>query len=135
MYGGEIDRHSLRAWPADADGALGLLQSNLANEIDGSLVHEQTNPRDQPGHVVTIVEGTLLHDIVGVQTMNVNTAHHQAVKTVSDLTIINSRAADGVVEGIEVPSRRFCLGLQWHPEFEIDPGDLLIFEAFINATH
>jgi putative glutamine amidotransferase len=43
-------------------------------------------------------------------------------------------APDGVIEGIEDPGRRFCLGVQWHPEFLIDPGDALIFRAFIAAT-
>jgi len=112
----------------------GTLIQDIPEEIDDNLMHEQRNPRDQPGHVVKIVEGTLLHDIVGVQTMNVNTAHHQAVKTISGSTIINSRTVDGVVEGIEVPGRRFCLGVQWHPEFEIDQGDLRIFKALINVA-
>ena len=66
--------------------------------------------------------------------MNVNTAHHQAVKTVSDRAIINARTADGVIEGIEARNQKFCLGIQWHPEFEIDAGDIRIFIAFINAA-
>ena len=112
----------------------GTLIQHIPDEVNYCLMHEQQVPRDQPGHIVTLVEGTLLHEIVGTQTMNVNTAHHQAVKEISDLTKINSRTSDGVVEGIEAPSFRFCLGVQWHPEFEIDPGDLRIFEALINAT-
>jgi putative glutamine amidotransferase len=37
------------------------------------------------------------------------------------------------VEGIEDSARRFCLGVQWHPEFLIDPGDRRIFDALVGA--
>jgi putative glutamine amidotransferase len=48
--------------------------------------------------------------------------------------IVDATASDGVIEGIEDPRHRFCLGVQWHPEFAISPGDLKIFEAFIAAS-
>jgi len=112
----------------------GTLIQHIPDEINNALEHEQQNPRNEPGHMVSIKEGTLLKDIVNVTSMNVNSAHHQAVKTVSDLTIINAQTADGLIEGIEVPTQKFCLGVQWHPEFEIDPGDIRIFVAFINAA-
>ena len=44
-----------------------------------------------------------------------------------------ARATDGIPEAIEVPSARFCLGVQWHPEFHISDGDKRIFAAFIAA--
>jgi len=112
----------------------GKLIQHIPDEIAGPLMHEQTNPRNEPGHVVAIEEGTLLHNIVGTKVMNVNSAHHQAVKAVSNLAIINARTADGVIEGIEAPGQSFCLGVQWHPEFEIDPGDIRIFAALIDAA-
>jgi putative glutamine amidotransferase len=42
-------------------------------------------------------------------------------------------APDGVIEGVEDRRYRFCLGVQWHPEFFIDPGDRRIFDALIGA--
>ena len=66
--------------------------------------------------------------------MSVNSAHHQAVKTIAGPVTINATAPDGVIEGIELQSKRFCLGVQWHPEFSIDPGDKRIFAAFIDAA-
>ncbi|HIG75713.1 MAG TPA: gamma-glutamyl-gamma-aminobutyrate hydrolase family protein, partial [Bacteroidetes bacterium] len=57
-----------------------------------------------------------------------------AVKAVSGSAIINARTSDGVIEGIEAPRQKFCLGVQWHPEFEIDPGDSRIFAAFVDAA-
>ena len=47
---------------------------------------------------------------------------------------VNAVAPDGVIEGIEATGRRFCLGVQWHPEYEIDRGDAKIFQAFIGAS-
>jgi putative glutamine amidotransferase len=65
--------------------------------------------------------------------MAVNSSHHQAVREPGPHAIVDATAPDGVIEGIEDPSRRFCLGVQWHPEFLIDPGDACIFSAFIAA--
>ena len=42
-------------------------------------------------------------------------------------------APDGVVEAIEHPGYRFCLGVQWHPEYAVDPRDPDIFRAFVAA--
>ena len=66
--------------------------------------------------------------------MMVNSAHHQAVATVGPHATVNAIAPDGVIEGLEDGSRRFCLGLQWHPEFLIDPGDTRVFAAFVAAA-
>jgi len=41
--------------------------------------------------------------------------HHQAITDVKGFDII-ARSDDGVVEGIVDPTRRFYLGVQWHPE-------------------
>jgi putative glutamine amidotransferase len=112
----------------------GSLIQHIPDEIDNPLAHEQPNPRDEAGHAVAVTEGTLLHRIAGNGQLLVNSAHHQAVKDVGKNVTINSIAPDGVVEGIEAPEYAFCLGVQWHPEFSIDPADTLIFKAFINAA-
>jgi putative glutamine amidotransferase len=48
--------------------------------------------------------------------------------------MVNAVAEDGIIEGIEDPIHRFCLGVQWHPEFGIDASDRKIFNAFIQAA-
>ena len=112
----------------------GRLVQHIPDEFDNALAHEQPNPRDEPGHVITVKPGTLLHDIVGTSEMNVNSAHHQAVRDEPEGVVVNAHTSDGVIEGIEAPAYRFCLGVQWHPEFRIDPGDAKIFNAFITAA-
>ena len=111
----------------------GTLIQHVPDEIADALAHEQPNPRHEAGHPVAIEPGSLLHRIVGSLAMDVNSSHHQAVRDPGSARV-NARAADGVIEGIEDPSRHFCLGLQWHPEFLIDPGDARIFRALVDAA-
>ena len=80
-----------------------------------------------------MVPGTLLHQIVGAAEMRVNSAHHQAVADPGPRAKVNATAPDTVIEGVEDTGYRFCLGVQWHPEFFIDPGDRRIFDALIAA--
>lgn len=112
----------------------GTLIQHIPDAVPHALAHEQPNPRHEAGHEIAIVANTLLYKIVGSATLAVNSAHHQAVGKVPEGVIINARAADGVIEGIEYPSHPFCLGVQWHPEFSITKADDKIFAAFIDAA-
>ncbi|HTR16805.1 MAG TPA: gamma-glutamyl-gamma-aminobutyrate hydrolase family protein [Acetobacteraceae bacterium] len=111
----------------------GTLIQHIPDTIPGALEHEQPNPRHEPGHAIRLIPDTLLHRIVGADTMQVNSAHHQAVRAPGPDAVVNAVAPDGVVEGVEDARYRFCLGVQWHPEFLIDPGDARIFAALIAA--
>jgi len=111
----------------------GTLIQHIPDEIENALAHEQLNPRDEPGHDIEIVPDTLLAKITGAKHLAVNSAHHQAVKALGPGVVINARASDGVIEGIEAPHRKFCLGVEWHPEFFITKGDEAIFAAFVAA--
>lgn len=112
----------------------GTLIQHIPDEVPGALSHEQPNPRNEASHGVAVTPGTLLHDIVRAETLMVNSAHHQAAKDAPDAVVIDARAPDGVIEGIEHGHYRFCLGVQWHPEFHISDGDRRIFDAFVKAS-
>ncbi len=112
----------------------GTLIQHIPDEVAGALPHRQPNPRNEPGHEVRIVAGTLLYRIAGAGRLAVNSAHHQAVKDAGPGVVIDAVAEDGVIEGIEDPRRHFCLGVQWHPEFEINEADRHIFRAFVAAA-
>ncbi len=112
----------------------GTLIQHIPDSVEGALEHEQPNPRDEAGHTVRVAPGSQLAEIVGAGTMAVNSSHHQAVRAVGPVARVNAVAPDGVIEGIEDPARRFCLGVQWHPEFLIDPGDQRLFEALVAAA-
>ena len=111
----------------------GTLIQHIPDSIRTDIEHEQPNPRDQPGHEVAIAPDTLLARIIGKPRMAVNSAHHQAVATPGAGALVNALAPDGVVEGVESASHRFALGVQWHPEYAVDPADPLIFAAFVAA--
>ena len=112
----------------------GTLIQHIEDEITGHVLHEQPNPRNEPGHTVKVAPGTLLHRIVGTDELAVNSAHHQAAADAPEGIVINALASDGVIEGIEAPQYRFCIGVQWHPEFHISEGDAKIFRAFLDAA-
>jgi putative glutamine amidotransferase len=111
----------------------GLLIQHIPDLIPNALEHEQRNPRHEAGHRVTVMLGTLLHRIVGTSEMRVNSSHHQAVREPGPFAVVNAIADDSVIEGVEDLRYRFCLGVQWHPEFGVDPGDPRIFDALIAA--
>lgn len=112
----------------------GQLIQHIPDELPNALAHEQPNPRDETGHDVEIVTGTLLHDIIGETHIAVNSAHHQAARDEPAGVKINARAPDGVIEGCEAINLSFCLGVQWHPEFEITNADTRILAAFVQAA-
>ncbi len=112
----------------------GTLIQHIPEAVAEALAHEQPNPRTEPGHEVTILPGTLLHRITGRERMAVNSAHHQAADRLGRGVIVSARAADGVIEAIEAPAYRFCLGVQWHPEYRVDPADEAIVAAFVRAA-
>jgi putative glutamine amidotransferase len=109
----------------------GTLHQHIPDAIPGALAHEQTTDHHQAGHEVEILAGTRLYGIVGPK-MLVNTSHHQAVRD-AGRSVVNAVAPDGVIEGIEAPEHRFCLGVQWHPEYFVDAGDRALYAAFLAA--
>lgn len=112
----------------------GTLIQHIPDEVEGALAHEQPNPRHEAGHEVDLTADSLLRTICRTAGMAVNSAHHQAVKAAGPGVVVNAVAPDGVIEGIEAPDYRFCLGVQWHPEFAISAGDSAIFRAFVAAA-
>jgi gamma-glutamyl-gamma-aminobutyrate hydrolase PuuD len=74
--------------------------------------------------------GTALHGLLG-HTAPVACHHHQALATISPELTASAWAEDGVVEGVEAAGRRFCLGVQWHPE---EGADRRLFAAHVAAA-
>jgi putative glutamine amidotransferase len=113
----------------------GTLIQHIEDEVaNGHILHEQPNPRHTAGHAVNLARDSLLRRICGTDKLMVNSAHHQAVKTVGPGIVANATADDGVIEGLEDPRKRFCLGVQWHPEFIVDEGDKKLINAFVAAA-
>jgi len=87
-------------------------------------------------HRIEVDADTRLHDILGEASVSVNSFHHQAVDRLGEGFVASARCdEDGVVEGIEMPDRRFVVGVQWHPETFWDSSDSFqsLFDAQADA--
>jgi putative glutamine amidotransferase len=72
---------------------------------------------DGSDHDVQLVEGTLASDVVGEATHVTKSHHHQGIDRVGEgLMVTGISTMDDLPEVIELPGRRFVLGVQWHPE-------------------
>ena len=67
------------------------------------------------------------NNILADNEVYVNSIHHQAIKDLGTNCIISAKSLDGIIEGIEMPNKKFVMGLQWHPEM------IKIFHAFVES--
>ena len=113
----------------------GTIYQDIQTECEGTLNHmQEIADVGRPAHDVLIEPNTLLSKIGdGVEKIAVNSFHHQAIKKPGEGLVVSGVAPDGIIEAIEYPSARFCLGVEWHPEYKVDPIDKKIFQAFIHA--
>jgi len=90
--------------------------------------------KDVPGefthHPVEVKPGTMLAGIVGEES-RVTSHHHQAIGRLGDGLVECAWADDGTLEGLEDPTRRFVVGVQWHPEAGEDKA---LFEALVREA-
>lgn len=85
-------------------------------------------------HEVTIDKESKLFSIVKQEKFLTNSSHHQAAKVAGKGLKIVATASDGVIEAVEKENHPFCIGVQWHPEFEVSNADHEIFESFVAAA-
>ena len=121
----------------------GTLVQDIPSQVTGALNHNLTVPPHQAydlAHEIWLEKDSLLaklmgERLVGNDTCEVNSRHHQAVKTVGAGFRVTATAPDGVIEAIEDPRARFCLGVQWHPENFWRTGEFRpLFEGFLEAA-
>ncbi len=118
----------------------GTLIQHIPDEVVSALPH-QTHSDEAFGylaHEVTVTPDSKLYaalDLNGSH-LSVNSLHHQAVAELGHGLRIVARAGDGIVEAVEIPDRRFIIGVQWHPEALVDrhPPMRHLFEALVAAA-
>ena len=106
----------------------GDLIQHLPEEV-GHDVHKQV-PGEFAVHPVEVREGSRLGSIVGASS-EVTSHHHQAVGRLGDGLVECAWADDGTLEALEDPTRRFVVGVQWHPEAGEDRA---LFEALVEEA-
>ena len=111
----------------------GTLYQDLAIEHGSSIDHHMKPPYNRAAHQVTIRNDTPLYDILGKEQMGVNSYHHQAIKRLSPAFQEMAVSEDGLIEGIYMPSHKFIVGVQWHPEFsyDVDENSRKLINAFV----
>ncbi len=98
-------------------------------EVVGHEGHKQV-PGVFAEHDVDVLPETKLHDVVG-ERAPVKSHHHQGYGRLGEGLREAARAEDGTVEAIEDPSRRFALGVLWHPE---EGADAALFQALVEEA-
>ena len=85
-------------------------------------------------HEISTDPGSRLRAIVG-ERATVHSHHHQGIDRLGEGLVATARAHDGLVEGIEDPSRRFAVGVLWHPDANAnaDGDGAALFRALISS--
>jgi putative glutamine amidotransferase len=112
----------------------GTLVQDIPSVFPAPLPHALPQPLDGPCHEVAIRAGSKLAGLLGFEqagACHVNSRHHQAIERVGDGLAVSASAPDGVIEGLEKPDARFCIGVQWHPENFWRTGE---FTALFNGV-
>jgi len=73
-------------------------------------------PRDAMVHGLDVEPDSLLARTMGATHVKVNSLHHQAIRDLGRGLRPVACSDDGLIEGVEMPDRRFVVGIQCHPE-------------------
>lgn len=116
----------------------GKLVQDMDALFAGEVAHTFpfSEPRSVLRHDVMVDADSQLAQIVGETRFLVNSIHHQGVTTAGDGLRVVGRTADGLVEAVEYPGKRFVVSVQWHPEdltASAAPAQRL-FSAFVEAA-
>jgi putative glutamine amidotransferase len=121
----------------------GTLVQDIPSQLPGAVTHSLPVPPNQSSslaHEIWIEKDSLLSRLMRerlneADTCEVNSRHHQAVQKVAPGFKVSATAPDGVIEAIEDPTARFCLGVQWHPENFWRTGEFRpLFEGFLESA-
>jgi putative glutamine amidotransferase len=143
-YRGERDRFELalaRAALARDMPVLGVCRgAQLLNVACGGTLDQHLadvelhmhTPGRFTDHEVRLEPGSLAARVVGATRASVRSHHHQGVATLGDGVVATGWAEPGgTVEAIELPERRWALGLLWHAEEEADGA---VIAALVEAA-
>ena len=116
----------------------GTLIVDIPTQVPKHLNHRRMDRRSDPVHPVEIAADSLLAQIIGARSLDVNSTHHQAIGRVAEPLRVVAQSSDGIAEAAELrdPSRLpFFLTVQFHPERLVDKGPAYrqLFDRFVAA--
>ena len=115
----------------------GSLWQDLRYQGVTSVEHSDADGRARNAltHRVRLDPDSRLAQLIDETDIQVNSLHHQAVKTIAPQLRVTGKSDDGVIEALESSDRRFVIAVQWHPE-EIDELGWVrrLFQGFARAA-
>lgn len=114
----------------------GTLYQDVAAQHENPINHRMQPPYDGVAHRVELVPGSPMGAVLDCGAIGVNSCHHQAIRDLAPGLQAQAVAADGIVEAVYMPGKRFVWGVQWHPEFawKVSQPDQKIVAAFLKAA-
>jgi putative glutamine amidotransferase len=118
----------------------GTLVQDIPSAVQSELAHAIREPKNVECHDIRVEAGSKLSQALGPRvdascSCRVNSRHHQSVGRPGTGLVVTATAADGVIEAIENPDARFCIGVQWHPENFWETGEFRpLFDEFVRAA-
>jgi putative glutamine amidotransferase len=110
-----------------------LIQDIPSAKPESKVSHRHHMENGVNKHIVVFTPGTKLAALYTVKELSVPAAHHQAVGKIGDGLTKAAQSEDGVTEAVEMDSKPFVIGVQYHPERDYDNNKAL-FAAFIEQA-
>ena len=102
------------------------------NTIKNNTLINHLEPNKDYVHSVIIDKNSKLYSIIGEEKIWVNSRHSYHVPEL-DNTLICARSSDGLIEGVELKDKKFIIGVQWHPESNLeDKHSKKLFKSFFD---
>ncbi len=115
----------------------GSLWQDLRDQGVTDVEHSDADGRARSAltHRVRLDPDSRLAQLIDETDIEVNSLHHQAIKTIAPELRVTGKSDDGVIEAVESSERRFLIAVQWHPE-EIDELGWVrrLFQGFAKAA-
>jgi putative glutamine amidotransferase len=118
----------------------GSLHQDIGADLPAAHNHEASADHKNFSHLahkLKINPGSQLAAILETDAVATNALHHQAIKKLGAGLVVTAHSEDGVIEAIELPTMRFVIGVQSHPEaLEAETEQLWrkLFIAFVNSA-
>ena len=112
----------------------GTLYQDLPSQVSKRINHRQESGKTL-AHKVLVVPNTQTSRILKVDSIHVNSLHHQAIKNLAPGLKTAGKSIDGVVEMVEAYPTRQILAVQFHPEYFTAEGDTLMSKFFQFLIH
>jgi putative glutamine amidotransferase len=115
----------------------GSLHQDVVSEPGTEIQHSQKEARDQATHKITVTPRSRLGRVLGAEDLEVNSFHHQVIKSLGRGLVPVAWAPDQLIEAVELDDdSRWVVGVQWHPEHLVGNSEPArrLFSALVTAA-